>query len=188
MTAERLRIIHYPAPALRRVARPVERVDDRIRAVARAMIDLMHEARGVGLAAPQVGLSWRMFVANPDGAADEDVVFINPVLSEPSREMGDREEGCLSLPGVTGVIRRPLAIMVEALDLEGASFRLAGDDLAARVWQHETDHLDGTLIIDRMTQLDRMANRQALRVLEEAAPPDTPEPRRAPRAARPRKR
>ena len=167
---EQLRIVHYPATVLRKKARPVEAVTDEVRAVAQRMIELMHEARGVGLAAPQVGLDWRMFVADPTGGDDPAAsrVFINPVLSEPSRETHTREEGCLSLPGVNGDITRPLGITVRALDEQGQPFELTSNDLSARIWQHETDHLDGVLIIDKMPPTDRLANKRAIRELEES--------------------
>lgn len=163
---DHLRIVHYPDPVLRQRAREVPRVDDEVRAVAARMIELMHEARGVGLAAPQVGLSWRMFVANPSGEPGDNRVFINPVLRDPSRETEAREEGCLSLPGVNGEITRPTAITIDALDENGRPFSLTSDALPARVWQHETDHLDGVMIIDRMPAIDRVANKRALRDLE----------------------
>lgn len=164
-----LRIVHYPDPVLRQVARPVPGVTDEVRRVAGRMIELMHEARGVGLAAPQVGLPWRLFVANPTGEPGDDRVFINPVLCDPSPETHPHEEGCLSLPHITGEITRPTRITIDALDEQGQPVQLTSDDLAARIWQHETDHLDGILILDRMVPIDKVANRQAVQELEEAA-------------------
>jgi peptide deformylase len=136
-----LRILHYPATPLRDVAKPIEAIDDTVAAVAARMLELMHEADGAGLAAPQVGLSWRMFVTKADDRRP-DLVYVNPVLGELDPEIAVREEGCLSLPG---------------------------DGLLARVWQHEIDHLDGVLIIDKMTPMDRIANRKPLKELESAA-------------------
>lgn len=162
----RLKIVLHPHPVLRMRALPIERMTDEIRAVAVRMIELMHEAPGVGLAAPQVGLPWRMFVANDTREPGNDKVFINPVLSEPTREVDDYEEGCLSLPGVTAHIRRPKGVTIDAIDLDGKPFRLVSNDFAARVWQHENDHLDGVMILDRMTPIDRMANRRAIKELE----------------------
>jgi peptide deformylase len=130
------------------------------------MIELMHAAPGVGLAAPQVGLDWRLFVANATGDPADDRVFINPRLTEASREQEEQEEGCLSLPGINGLVRRPRQITVTALDLAGQPCTLTSDELPARIWQHECDHLDGILIIDRMPRIERIANRQALRQLE----------------------
>ncbi|MEM1099462.1 MAG: peptide deformylase [Planctomycetota bacterium] len=164
-----LRIVHHPHPVLRERAEPVE-LSDEVRAVAVRMVELMHEADGVGLAAPQVGLPWRLFVANwtgPVSGGGQDHVFINPELTAPSRETGPHEEGCLSLPDIRAEITRPLGITVTATDLEGQRFTMTDDGgLAARVWQHEFDHLDGVLILDRMTRLDKMANRKSIRALE----------------------
>ena len=164
----KLRIVRYPAPVLRQVAEPIGEVDDRIRAVAERMIELMHEARGVGLAAPQVGLPWRMFVANPAVEPGEDQVFINPELTEASAQTEPRDEGCLSLPHINAEVTRPRQITITALDEHGQRFTLSSDALPARVWQHENDHLDGVLILDKMTRVDRMANRRAVKDLEDA--------------------
>ncbi len=138
-----------------------------MRAVAEKMLQIMREAPGVGLAAPQVGLDWRMFVANATGQPEDDKVFINPRLIEPGRDLADAEEGCLSLPDITATIRRPAEISIEANDLDGESFRLTDNGLAARVWQHEYDHLDGVLILDRMNTIDKLSNRKAIRDLEQ---------------------
>jgi peptide deformylase len=165
----RLAIVHYPAAVLRAKAKPVAAVTEEVKAVALRMLQLMHEAPGVGLAAPQVGLGWRMFVANATGEPQDDLVFINPTLSDPSRTTDDYEEGCLSLPEIRAVIRRPKAISITALDLQGNRFTLTSDELPARIWQHETDHLDGVLILDRMTPGDRTALRRKIRELEEGA-------------------
>ena len=164
-----LKILHYPNPVLRQAAQSIETITDQVRAVADRMLQLMREAGGVGLAAPQVGLRWRLFVANPTQQADDLGIFVNPVLGNPSKEMAEHEEGCLSLPQVTAKIRRPQRITIEATDLDGHALRLTDDQMPARVWQHETDHLNGVLIIDRMSQIDRIANRRALRDLEKAA-------------------
>lgn len=166
VNAQELKIVRYPAAVLREVAQPVPQVDDEVRAVAARMLELMREAPGVGLAAPQVGLPWRMFVANPTGDPADDRVFINPVLTEPSRQTQPREEGCLSLPGITAEVTRPVGIRIEALDEQGQAFSLQSDEFPARVWQHENDHLDGVLILDKMTRVDRMANRRLIRELE----------------------
>lgn len=171
--ANQLRIVNYPHPTLRAKAAPIEQVDDSVRQVAERMLELMHAAQGVGLAAPQVALPWRMFVANPTGDPADDRVYINPVLSEASDHTALHEEGCLSLPHVTGQIMRPEAITITALDSEGNQIAETANDLSARIWQHETDHLDGVLIIDRMRPVDRQANQRALRALEEAFNPVT---------------
>jgi peptide deformylase len=187
MTArpDELRILSYPHPALRQRAKPVDGVTEEVREVARRMIDLMHEAEGIGLAANQVGLALRLFVADvahsdhpddersltsdPVSATRGPVVYINPVLSEPRRDLVGMDEGCLSLPEIRGEVRRPSQITITATDLEGSRFTLRGGGLLARCWQHEMDHLDGVLIIDRMLQIDRMKHRNAIRDLEERA-------------------
>lgn len=163
---ERLSLVYYPDPVLRQKAQPIQQITDEVRAVAMRMIQIMHEAPGVGLAAPQVGLSWRLFVARPGGEADRDYVFINPVLKDPTRELSDYDEGCLSLPNITAPIRRPKGVTIEALDLDGNPVRIRSDEFPARVWQHEFDHLEGVLILDRMAQIDRVANKSAIRELE----------------------
>ncbi|MEM6750980.1 MAG: peptide deformylase [Planctomycetota bacterium] len=165
-----LRIVHYPDPVLREPAAPVDPADPHVQAVARRMIDLMHQAQGVGLAAPQVGLPWRLFVANPTGQPDDDRVYFNPVLSDPDPETEPADEGCLSLPGVTVLVTRPRAVQIDAVNLAGEAFTERSDNLLARIWQHETDHLDGRLILDRMNAADRIANRRAIRELEAARP------------------
>ena len=159
-----LKILTYPAPPLRAGARPIETIDQTVKDVAARMLELTREAEGVGLAAPQVGLSWRMFVTS---SADRKVdrVYINPQLAT-SGELVVREEGCLSLPGVNVEIRRPASVAITALDPDGRTFVLEDDDLMARIWQHECDHLDGVLIIDRMTPMDRIATRKVLKELE----------------------
>lgn len=167
LTAPELRIVFYPDPALRAVAEPIATIDERVRSVAGRMIELMHEARGVGLAAPQVGLGWRLFVANPTGEPGDDTVFINPVLSNPSRETEPHEEGCLSIPEVRAQITRPRRITITATGLDGRAFEMTSDELPARVWQHENDHLDGVLILDKMTRFDKMANRKLVKELEQ---------------------
>jgi peptide deformylase len=164
-----LKIVNYPHPVLRQTAQPVPKVTDQVRQVALRMLQLMHEAPGVGLAAPQVGLNWRLFVANHTQEPENDLVFINPSLSEPSTETDEFEEGCLSLPDIRAAIRRPVGITIQALDLQGKPFKMSSDELSARIWQHEYDHLEGVLIIDLMGMLDRRANREALDELEKAA-------------------
>lgn len=172
-------IVHHPESVLRKRAARIDTVNDEVRAVARRMIDLMHEASGIGLAAPQVGLSWRMFVchvpavegervlgADPVQATASPMVCINPVLADPARDLVPYEEGCLSLPDIRGDVRRPSEITLTAQGLDGTSFTLRAAGLLARCWQHEVDHLDGVLIIDKMSPIHRMRNRQAIKALE----------------------
>jgi len=161
-----LQIVHYPHPVLRQKAQTVAAIDDQTRQVAQRMLQLMHEAPGVGLAAPQVGLPWRMFVANPTGEPQDDQIFINPQIQPVGHAACDHEEGCLSLPDIRAEIRRPQTVTIRAQDLDANVFELTSDDLPARIWQHEMDHLDGILIIDRMTPFDRDTVKRQLSELE----------------------
>ncbi len=168
----------HPDPVLRKKAQPITEITEEHRAVAEAMFALMRTEHGIGLAAPQVGLSWRMFVvdipedegqsvnADPPTATNGRVVYINPVLREPEGAVVPFEEGCLSLPEIRGDVLRPPVITIHALGLDGKPFTQRGGGLLARCWQHEMDHLDGVLIIDKMTQMSRIKNRIKLRDLE----------------------
>jgi peptide deformylase len=165
-----LKIVHYPHPALREKAQPVETVTDHVREVARRMLQLMHDADGVGLAAPQVALPWRMFVTNAREADPEDRVYINPVLHrDPLQRLEEAEEGCLSLPGINVQVRRPACCRITATGLDGRPFEMEDAGFLSRVWQHENDHLDGVLIIDKMSPMDRLATRRTLKELKAAA-------------------
>jgi peptide deformylase len=149
-----MQIVPYPHPALRWKSRDITRIDDALRSVVARMFELMYESKGIGLAANQVGLPLRLFVVNVSGdpeKKDEEVVFINPVIRNRSGSAVG-EEGCLSLPGLYADVARPEAITVEAFDIDGQPFRIKTDDLPARVIQHETDHLDGVLFIDRIDE------------------------------------
>lgn len=175
-----LRLVEYPARVLRQKARPIPAVNDEVRAVAARMIEIMRAEEGIGLAAPQVGLDWRMFIADvpadperqrsaaadPAEATDGVVVYINPVLSGAEGGLDKMEEGCLSLPDLRGDVLRPLGITINATDLQGREFTQRATGLLARCWQHEMDHLDGVLIIDRFTQQSRLKLRRQLRELE----------------------
>lgn len=142
-----LDIVKLGEDILRQKAQPVAEVNDEIRKLAEDMFDTMIEADGVGLAGPQVGKNLRMFVA----IADDDVrrVFINPQIIKTSEELGDYDEGCLSIPQVYETIRRPVRVTVQALNENGKPFTLDADGLLARIIQHEYDHLDGIVFIDR---------------------------------------
>lgn len=158
-----LSLVEYPHPALRRRTRPLVRIDDAVRAAAARMFDIMYEAQGVGLAANQVALPYRMFVVNVAGerGAGEELVFVNPALSRP-RGTAVQEEGCLSLPGVRMDVRRPERVVVDAWTLDGAPIHMDVDGLLARVVQHEFDHLEGRLFTDRLPEAAALAVRRAL--------------------------
>jgi len=148
-----LEIVQFPHPTLRHQSKPIRRVDAGLRNVVDEMFKLMYAAQGIGLAANQVDLPYRLFVANLGGGdrgPDEEMVFINPVVSRP-KGSEEAEEGCLSLPGVYAPVRRPAEISVTAYTMNGEMFQGELDGLLARVIQHETDHLDGVLFIDRLS-------------------------------------
>lgn len=149
-----MEIVHYPHPALRWKSSDVTRIDDQLRGFVREMFDLMYAAKGIGLAANQVALPLRVFIMNPAADPEEkdsEMVFINPeIVTRKGSELG--EEGCLSLPEVYGEVRRAREIVVEAYDLDGQGFEMTVDDLPGRVIQHETDHLDGVMFTDRVSE------------------------------------
>ncbi|MBX9791429.1 MAG: peptide deformylase [Pirellulales bacterium] len=159
-----MRIIQYPHPTLRHVSKPLRRVDAELRGIVQEMLALMYAAQGIGLAANQVDLPYRMFVLNVTGEASQseaEMVFLNPVITA-RKGMEEAEEGCLSLPGVFGQVKRPDKISVTFYDLEGQARDLELSGLAARAVQHEVDHLDGTLFIDRLTPTGRLEIKQSL--------------------------
>jgi len=167
VNVDRLTVIHYPDPRLREVCTPVDVVDDSVRALVDRMFELMFEFRGVGLAAPQVGVTVRLFIASPTFQPDDRRVYINPEIIA-AEGAQDGEEGCLSFPGISCKIKRSKAATIRALDRAGKAFEEPGTDLAARIFQHESDHLDGRLLVDRMGSVARLANRRALREMEES--------------------
>jgi peptide deformylase len=170
---EDLQIIKYPDPRLRKMSAPVEQIDQHLKDLATRMIGLMHESRGVGLAAPQVGENIRMFVMNPTGEEGQDRVYVNPVLSDADGEE-EGEEGCLSLPNINAKVWRSKTLKMQAHDLDGNPIEEVATGYIARIWQHETDHLNGTMIIDRMGPVARLAARRALKELEQKWDDDHP--------------
>ncbi len=161
-----LRIIHYPDPRLRQVSQRVEEFDERLAALVERMYELMQIGDGVGLAAPQIGINKRLFVMNTTGEPSGRQVFVNPTLHDLHGSV-ESQEGCLSLPGVNVQVRRALSCRLTAQDLQGHPIELRLEGLPARVCQHETDHLNGVLIIDRMGPSDRIATRKTLKALED---------------------
>jgi peptide deformylase len=155
-------------PILKTKARPVERFDDELRDEVGRMAVLMHDALGIGLAAPQVGISHRVLVyrVEPDSPT---VALVNPEIEWSSRDEEISEEGCLSLPLVHVDVERPVAVLVRARDEQGDELVIEASGLEARVIQHEIDHLDGILILDRTTREQRKAAMRALREAEQAA-------------------
>ncbi len=159
-------IVRYPDPRLKQICTPLEKVDDSVLAVIDRMFELMFEFRGVGLAGPQVGLGVRLFVASPTFDPGDCRMYINPEIIS-SDGMQDGEEGCLSFPNISCRIKRKRVATIRALGRDGKVFEETGEDLLARIFQHETDHLSGRLLIDRMGTVAKLSNRRALKELEE---------------------
>ena len=171
----------YGDPVLRTAAKDIVDIDSKLAAVCNQMFKAMASAQGIGLAAPQVGIQQRFFVYDTEAVSDLDGsvgtvrrtsrkapsdsrigVLINPVVSESSGEWG-YEEGCLSVPGLSWEILRPKRIHVSGYDLDGNETEFEADELFSRLIQHEIDHLDGVLLIDRLDEDARKAARRALR-------------------------
>jgi peptide deformylase len=163
-----MKIVHYPHPALRRPSKPLTSIDKKVRLHVGEMFDLMYEARGLGLAATQVALPYQFLVMNLAGDAkqrDQEDVFINPVIVERKGSMED-EEGCLSFPGLFQKVRRAKTVKIRAYNLQGESVEITASDLAARCWQHEIDHLNGVLFIDKMGPIAKLASRSSMKDFE----------------------
>jgi peptide deformylase len=161
-----MRIVCYPDPVLRRRARDVDPGAKGLKDLAEEMLRAMKEASGVGLAAPQVGESIRLFVASPTGEIADAMVCLNPKV-QPFGGSVTMEEGCLSVPGVRREILRSEAVRMKWVDLDGKPQEDEFHGLLARIIQHELDHLDGVLFFERMSEADRLSIKDDLAALEE---------------------
>ena len=164
-----LEIVKYGEPVLETPGDVVTEFDDKLKRLVTDMFETMYEARGVGLAAPQVGVSKRLFVMDCSGGQDPAarVALINPVvLSVEGDQTGD--EGCLSFPGIFFQVKRNLRAVVRAQDLSGEEFEFDGLDLEARCMLHETDHCDGIVFIDHTTPLKREMVKRKIKKLQKA--------------------
>jgi peptide deformylase len=152
-----MEIVHFPHPSLRWKSKPIREINAKLRETVAEMFELMYAAKGVGLAANQVALPWRLFIMNVNGensGEEDEHVFINPeIVKRKGSEEG--EEGCLSIPEVFGQVRRAEEIVVQSFDLKGQPFEMTLTDLPGRVVQHENDHLDGIMFPERMTDSAR---------------------------------
>lgn len=167
-----LTIRTFGDPVLRQRAREVERVSDLHRRLIADMFETMREAPGVGLAATQVGVLDRIFVWEVE---ERHGAVVNPVIVERSDDEDEDEEGCLSLPGLLFPVRRSERVVIEGLDENGDAIRLEGSELLARVFQHEIDHLDGVLFIDRLPDALRKEASAALTAQALGLPPKAAE-------------
>ena len=151
-----MKIVNYPHPALRVKARPLTTIDADVHKAAAEMLELMYKHEGLGLAAPQVTLDYQMIVLNVTSDPehrDQEIVAINPVIVETKGGTLSDREGCLSFPGLYQDVRRFKSVVVQYYDLKSELKQATATDLAARLWQHEIDHLQGTLFIDKMGSL-----------------------------------
>jgi len=163
-----MKIVHYPHPALRHPAKPVSSIDKDLHLQIGRMMELMYDAKGLGLAAPQVALPFQLLVMNVTGDPTKpecEEVYLNPVIVE-RRGTVDDEEGCLSFPGLYQKIRRAKTIKIHAYDLKGQAIEKVVSDLEARAWQHEIDHLNGVLFIDKMGAIAKLTSRTAVKNFE----------------------
>ena len=160
-----LSILQYPDPRLKKVAAPVERVDDEIRTLVSNMAETMYDAPGVGLAATQVDVHEQIIVIDISPTRNQLNVFINPQIVE-SKGVSDLEEGCLSVPGVYDKVARADWIRVRALDINGDTFELAADGMQSVCIQHEMDHLKGKVFVEYLSRLKRNRILSLMRKLE----------------------
>ena len=142
-------------PVLRQKAEPVGTITDEMRQLIRDMFDTMYAEEGVGLAAPQVGVSERIIIVDPHEEGTEPFALINPEILDASKETEKGEEGCLSIPGLRDLVERSTRVRVRGMSPEGEQREFEAEDLLARILQHEIDHVDGVLFIDRVSPLKR---------------------------------
>ncbi len=163
-----MRIVKYPHPTLRHESKPLRRVDSELKTMIRSMLDLMYSHEGIGLSANQVDLPYRMFVMNiksDPAASGEEHVFLNPVIVRRNGQAEDRE-GCLSFPEIYAPVKRAEKIVLNAYNLKGQELTFEMDGLYARAVQHEVDHLDGVLFIDRLSPSNGLHIKEDLEELE----------------------
>lgn len=162
-----LKIVHYPEPVLLAVGKPVLDFDAQLKTLVEDMFETMYAAKGVGLAAPQVAVSSRVFVMDCSGGEDETqkIAAVNPeIIMQEGEQIGD--EGCLSFPGIYQQIQRNMRAIVRAQDVDGNWFELDATELTARCALHETDHCDGVVFLDRMTILKREMAKRKIKQLQ----------------------
>ena len=163
-----LPILHYPDPFLRRRTSPIAEITDEVRTMCERMVATMVEARGIGLAAAQVGWDAQVAIVSDNGEPDDAIVLVNPRIEETWGSEA-AEEGCLSFPGVSARITRPMGVRIRFTGLDGEEYELEDEDLLGRCCLHEIDHLNGVTFLSKMSPADKLANRRALRRLEERA-------------------
>jgi peptide deformylase len=163
---DKCKITYYPAGVLRGRAAPVEKIDETIRQLVDKMADILVDKKGIGLAAPQAGVPLRLFIVALSGKREDVRAYVNPTVT-PHGDLDEAEEGCLSVPGIWAKIRRYKKATVTATDLDGQQFTEDAEGLYARCLQHEYDHIEGTVIVNRMGEAARIAHRRQLKRLAE---------------------
>ncbi len=163
-----IELVVHPHPVLRYKSKPIARVDKELKDIVQEMFHIMYTLRGVGLAANQVAIPVRVFVCNSTGVQEEgpEMVFINPVITK-QKGIQEAEEGCLSLPGVNSIVKRSKSLWINAYDLSGKEINMEVSGFLARIVQHETDHLDGVLFVDRLSPESTRALEPAMDTLVE---------------------
>jgi peptide deformylase len=163
-----MKIVYYPHPSLRHVARPLSAIDKKVQLMVGEMLDLMYEAKGLGLAAPQVCLPYQLLVMNhtaDPNQRDDEGIYINPVILERTGSV-EGEEGCLSFPGLYRKVRRAKSVKVRAYNLKAEPFEIVATELKGRVLQHEIDHLKGVIFIDKIGPVAKLGVRGAIQEME----------------------
>lgn len=163
-----MKIVHYPHPALTHATKPLTSIDKQVNLHIGQMIDTMYEAKGLGLAANQVALPFQILVMNVTGdpaQKEHEHIYINPVIVE-KKGVQEGDEGCLSFPDLFQKVRRAKTVKVQAYNVKGEPVEVVANDLAARCWQHELDHLNGIVFISKMGPLARLAARGAVKEFE----------------------
>ena len=161
------KIVKYGSNVLREVAQPVDAITDEVKHIVKDMLDTMYKEDGVGLAAPQIGISKRIVVIDisPHDPSAKPMALINPEIVEREGQ-AEAEEGCLSVPEIRGGVKRAEKVIVEALDLDGNKMRIEAQELLARALQHEIDHINGRIFVDHLSRLKQQLIRKQLRKIE----------------------
>ena len=149
-----MEILKYPDPFLKHKCKPLKTIDEQTVARVADMFETMYQARGVGLAAPQVGWDARLFIVNVTANKRDELVFVNPVIVEAVGTVNE-EEGCLSVPGLQGEVPRAERVTITGIDENRQKVKIKAEGLLARIFQHELDHLNGTLFVDRLSFTQR---------------------------------
>lgn len=162
-----MKILKYPDQKLREIATPIFEINDEIKIKSAQMLELMRNSGGIGLAAPQIGWPVRLFVINTTNKKEDDLVLINPEIVGTGGGEWLFEEACLSVPGISGKVKRPKVVVMRAQNLDGQLFEIQADGLVGRCLLHEFDHLSGVLFVDKLSAAKKLTLRTKLKKLED---------------------